>query len=179
MPELFKYIADGYLSKFAPLYGDVETIPDILAAYRVHGSNIWAQSRVDGSKYALAARHEVDLAKAFMKKTAELGYVVQERRLLLNKSHLESRLLSRRLAPDLHPVPGESVGKLVWLGICSAWIAPDVSLLGQLLWSLWFPVVGFMPIAVVTYLVGQFRRQDVRASIAMLLVSLSRRRSQG
>ena len=179
VPDLFKNIADGYLSKFAPLYGDVETIPDILAAYRVHGSNIWAQSGVAGSKYAVATRYEVDMAKAFVKKTAELGYAVQVRRLLLNKSHLESRLLSRRLAPDLHPVPEESVGKLVWLGICSAWVAPEVSLLGRLLWSLWFPVVGFMPVAVVTYLLGQFRRQDFRASIAMLLVSLSRRRSKG
>lgn len=174
VPDLFKNIADGYLSKFAPLYGDVETIPHILAAYRVHGSNIWAQAGVAGSKYALATRYELDMAKAFVKKAAELGYAVRERRLLLNKSHLESRLLSRRLAPDLHPVPGESVGKLVWLGVCSAWVAPDISLLGRLLWSFWFPVVGLMPVAVVGYLLGQFRRQDFRAPIARLLVASSR-----
>lgn len=177
VPDLFKNIADGYLSKLAPLYGDVETIPDIFAAYRVHGGNFWAQANVAGSKYAQAARYEIDMAKVFVERAARLGYAVRESRLVLNKAHLESRLLSRRLAPQLHPVPGEPVARLVWLGTRSAWVAPDVSPVGRVLWSLWFPAIGFLPTSLVTYLLGQFRRQDFRASIALLLVSLSRRRA--
>lgn len=176
VPDLFKNIADGYLSKFAPLYGDVESMQDILAAYRVHGANVWAQAGVVGSKYALATQYEIDMAKAFAAKAAELGYVVKPSLLVLNKAHLESRLLSRRLSPQRHPVAGDTVAGLVWLGIRSAWVAPDVNFMGRVLWSLWFPMIGFLPVGVMTYLVGQFRRQDFRASIALWLVSLGRKR---
>lgn len=176
IPDLFKNIADGYLSKCAPLYGDVETMSDVLAAYRVHGNNIWAQANVTGSKYAVATQYELDMAKTFVEKAAALGYAVDEKMLLLNKLHLESRLLSRRLSPDRHPLAGEPVSRLVWLGICSAWVAPDVNLLGRILWSLWFPIIGGLPISLVRYLLQQFRRQDQRARIGLLLVSLGRRR---
>ena len=145
VPDVFRNIADGYLSKLAPLYGDVETIPEILAAYRVHGGNFWAQATVAGSKYAQATRYELDMAKAFIARAAEMGHAVDERRLTLNKAHLESRLLSRRLAPGRHPIPGEPVLTLVWLGMCSAWVSPDVSLVGRLLWSFWFLAMGLLP----------------------------------
>ncbi len=176
IPDTFRNIADGYLSKLAPLYGDVETLHDILAAYRVHGANIWAQSNASGGKYAVSTGYELDMAKAFKEKATKLGYPIQDRLLLLNKSHLESRILSRRLSPDKHPVPGEPVTKLVWLGICSAWVAPDINIFGRLLWSLWFPTIGFMPKRALNYLLSQLRMQSFRASIAIILVNLSRRR---
>lgn len=178
IPDLFKNIADGYLSKLAPLYGDVETIPAILAAYRVHGGNFWAQASITGGKYAQATRYELDMAEAFVAKAKEQGYAVDKRRLLLNKLHLEARLLSWRLAPQRHPVHDEKMVRLVWLGLRSAWVAPDVGLVGRLFWSLWFIAIGFLPVPAVAYLAGQFRRQDFRSPIARLLVGLSRRGSR-
>jgi glycosyltransferase involved in cell wall biosynthesis len=176
IPAAFRYNADGYLNICAPLYGDVETIPETLGAYRVHGANSLAMKEVVGTTYATHIGYDLLLRRTFLAKAAELGYAVDERSLPLTKNHLENRLLSLRLAPKQHVVPEDSAMKLVALGIRSAWVAPDVSALGRLLWTAWFLVIGFLPRHAVIYLVKRFRLQNFRTRIAKVLVSKSRKR---
>jgi glycosyltransferase involved in cell wall biosynthesis len=177
IPDAFRYNADGYLNLHAPLYGDVETIPEALGAYRVHGANNWARSDVAGKKYATSIGYDLLLRGIFLGKAAALGHALDERSLPFTKNHLENRLLSLRLAPPQHPVSGDSPAKLARLGIKSAWIAPDVTLLGRFLWIAWFLLLGFLPRRAVIYLVKRFRLQNSRTRIAFALISLSRRRS--
>jgi glycosyltransferase involved in cell wall biosynthesis len=174
VPDLFRNIADGYLSKLAPLYGEVVTIQKIAGAYRIHGGNVWAQSDAVGSKYALATRYELDMSRVFVNVAASLGYRVDQRLLQLNKSYLEPRLLSRRFAPDLHPVPGESIWNIVALGIESAWISPELTRLGRVLWGIWFVIIGVLPLPILRYLLRQFRMQSFRTNLARKLVAWSR-----
>jgi glycosyltransferase involved in cell wall biosynthesis len=177
VPDRFRNIADGYLSKLAPLYGDVITIEEILAAYRVHGQNIWAQADIAAEKYAVATRYEIDLRREFMTHVVRLGLHADDTRLLLNRSHLEARLLSRRLSADQHPVAGESVMRLIWWGVRSAITAENVSAAGRLLWCLWFVSIGFLPTPIVRRLLGQMRQQNYRSPLARWLVGLSRKQT--
>lgn len=41
---------DGALNTVAPLYGAVVTIPEVLAAYRVHGQNLWSNTGGDAER---------------------------------------------------------------------------------------------------------------------------------
>lgn len=41
---------DGALNTVAPIYGDVVTIPEVLASYRVHGANWWSSNGKDNSR---------------------------------------------------------------------------------------------------------------------------------
>jgi glycosyltransferase involved in cell wall biosynthesis len=41
---------DGALNTVAPLYGAVVTIPEPLAAYRVHGQNLWSNTGADATR---------------------------------------------------------------------------------------------------------------------------------
>lgn len=50
------YGPDGALNTVAPVYGDVITIPKVLARYRVHGQNLWSNTGTDASR--LPARIE-------------------------------------------------------------------------------------------------------------------------
>lgn len=177
VPIAFRYNADGYLNLCAPLYGDVETIPAALGAYRVHGANTLAKEKIVGSSYATHIGYDLLLRRTFLGKAAELGYKIDERHLPLSKNHLENRVLSLRIAPGQHLVPEDSLAKLMRLGIRSAWTAPDVNVVGRFLWSAWFVVICSMPLGIVTRLVSRFRLQNFRTPTARTLVSLGRGRS--
>jgi glycosyltransferase involved in cell wall biosynthesis len=49
-PLSTKHGPDGALNTVAPLYGDVITIPEALAAYRVHGQNMWSNTGADAAR---------------------------------------------------------------------------------------------------------------------------------
>lgn len=175
IPISFRYNADGYLNLCAPLHGDVETISEVLGAYRVHGDNSWAKRSVVGGSYATHIGYDLLLRQTFLAKAADRGYVIDERQLPFGKNHLENRLLSLRLTPKQHRVADDSRPKLVRMGIRSAWIAPDVNLFGRFLWSVWLVAVGFLPRVAVIALVSRFRLQHFRTPIARWLVPLSRK----
>ena len=175
IPPAFRYNADGYLNLCAPLYGEVETVPEALGAYRVHGANTLAKETVVGSSYAMHIGYDLLLRRTFLAKAAECGYKIDERRFPFSKNHLENRILSLRIAPERHQVSEDSRADLVRMGIRSAWIAPDINILGRLLWCAWFVVIGMMPLNMVVYLVKRFRLQNFRTQMARTLVSLSRR----
>jgi len=177
IPEEFRYNADGYLNLCAPLYGPVETVAEALGGYRVHGANTLAKKHVDGASYAKHIGYDLLLRRTFLQRAAAQGYPIDERSLPLNKNHLENRVLSLRLAPDKHLVPGDSIAKLVRLGIACAWTAPDVSIIGRLVWTAWFLIIGLMPKGIVIVLVKRFRLQNFRTPVARMLITLSRVRS--
>jgi glycosyltransferase involved in cell wall biosynthesis len=59
------YGPDGALNTVAPLYGDVVTVPEVLAAYRIHGSNQWSSRGGDFAR----------LPRRISQRSAELGLI--------------------------------------------------------------------------------------------------------
>lgn len=175
LPPEFRRAPDGLLSRLAPLHGPVITLRDILADYRVHGANVLAQQDLAPEKYAANVKYEIERESFFSRRALALGYEVPETILLRSKNHLETRLLSLKLAPTLHPLPGDRAGRLAWLGILSTLWALDLRFLGRLIWALWFVALSILPRRAVAFLVRHMRLQSGRAAVARLVLRLSRR----
>jgi len=47
MPLTVALAPDGMLNTVAPVYGDIVTVPNSLASYRIHGNNLWASNGAD------------------------------------------------------------------------------------------------------------------------------------
>ncbi len=175
LPREFRRAPDGLLNRLAPLYGAVTALPNILADYRVHGGNVLAQQALAPEKYAANVKYEVERESFIRDRVRTLGYELSDTILLHNKKHLETRLLSLRLGPALHPLAADRVGPLVWLGTKSAFRAVDIRLFGRLAWALWFVALGLLPARALAFLVQHMRLQNERSTLARLIVRLSRR----
>ncbi|MGO8918834.1 MAG: glycosyltransferase family 2 protein [Stellaceae bacterium] len=175
LPPEFRRAPDGLLNRLVPLYGPVITLPDILADYRVHGANVLAQQDLAPEKYAANVKYEIERESFFSRRALAFGYEVSDTILLRNKKHLETRLLSLKLSPALHPLPGDSVGRLAWLGVVSTLWALDLRFFGRLIWALWFISLSVLPRRALTFLVRHMRLQSGRATIARFVLRLSRR----
>lgn len=173
-PE-FRRAPDGLLNRLVPLFGPVLALPDILADYRVHGANVLAQLDLAPEKYAANVTYEVERESYVRERALALGYDLADTLLVRNKKHLETRLLSLRLCPALHPLPKDRVDRLVWLGIKSAFRAPDIRFFGRLVWALWFVSLGTLPSGAIAFLVRHMRLQSRRSAMARTIVWLSRR----
>jgi hypothetical protein len=169
---------DGFLNKMAPLFGDVETIDEILGSYRVHGSNAWAQSneRIRCEGYVRIVRFDDILHAEFVALAWRLGFSVEVYRHQPVPQWVEKRLLPLRLCPREHPIAGDSIMAALRLGLRGSFVAPDLSVVGRASWAIWFVAIAMLPERHLMYLLRQCRAQDGRNSLARLLVhcSLSR-----
>ncbi|WP_428374976.1 glycosyltransferase family 2 protein [Lichenicoccus sp.] len=174
-PRIWK-APDGYVNKLAPLFGDVETLPRRLGAYRVHGSNLWASSskQVNLAGYTRNVRFDCDLHTKFAEVAASRGLQVGSYNDRLVPQWIEVRLLSFRLRREEHPIEDDTAGRLLWLGLRAAARADGLTPSGRLLWALWFLAVATAPKALLLRLVQLGRIQSSRALLARLVVRASR-----
>jgi glycosyltransferase involved in cell wall biosynthesis len=176
LPRIFKS-PDGYVNKMAPLFGQVEILNSVLGAYRVHGRNAWAQSdqRINLDTYSRTVRFDEILHDEFVSAAARFGHVVAGYKVQPVPQWVETRLLSLRLAPSKHPIAGDTVPKLLGLGLRSATVAPGITALGHLTWGAWFVALAVLPVSAVQYLLRRARAQSKRSLVARLLVLFSNR----
>lgn len=174
IPPQFNRAPDGLLNRLAPLHGPVMSVPDILGDYRVHGANVLAQQGLAPEKYAANVKYEIEREAFYSERARALGYGISETILLKNKKHLETRLFSLRLCPELHPLPKDRIARLVWLGINGALRAPDLHLVGRSIWLLWFLMLGLLPRRALAFLIRHLRLQSGRAQLARMIVDLAK-----
>jgi glycosyltransferase involved in cell wall biosynthesis len=167
---------DGYLSKMAPLFGDVRSMQAILGAYRVHGRNAWAQDR-GGMRVEPIIRwlkFDIVLQRAFETIAAERGIQVKANGNFGATQHVEYRLLAHRFARAQSPYYNDRAVGIMRLGLVAALRSPNVNLRGRLIWCVWFLVVGFSPLPVVRWVFGVARTQNARLGLARFLVAIGR-----
>jgi glycosyltransferase involved in cell wall biosynthesis len=146
IPDEYKLTADDYLSFQVPFYGDVAAIEEPLGAYRIHDQNQWALTRVTAARFQRFVRHDLQNFALLTQTAKALGYEIPvdlERRSI---GRLWSRIISFRLDPQNHPVPGDRLLNLVYYGIRCLWKYSDFNWQKRLFYSLWFIWVGFMPL---------------------------------
>lgn len=170
----FDHNVDGYLNRLAPLYGDVVTIPRVLSAYRVHGSNFWARS--DKSKvYSSYLQDELARQDVFEQHAARRGIAVPEDALLRNFGHLENRLLSLRLSREAHPIPGDTKWRVLAAGLVAALgRAKGFSLLERAAWIVYLTLAAFSPVVLLKPLLARLRGITARPRLLKVLLALSR-----
>ena len=113
----FRNTNDGYLNPLCPFYGPVISVDQVLGSYRLHGSNIWAYSSgIDLPRLRNRLVHAVTLQR-YLADTARARDLSLEADVMHDPVHVLHRLISLRLDPAGHPVPGDRVGRLLRAGI--------------------------------------------------------------
>lgn len=135
-PDVARFV-DSCCIAAAPYLGDVVTIAKPLVYYRIHGGNDGAMSVLDVNRFG----REVTRAKkrfAYAQQIAKsVGLVVPDDALHKSLTTLPYRLASLRLAPQRHPLPGDS-SKAILGDVVRAVLAPQgVSLQGRLALLMW------------------------------------------
>lgn len=168
---------DGFMNKMAPLFGDVLTASEVLGGYRVHGRNAWAHSAGSATlpNYARTVRFDAVLHQAFVKRAAAFGHAVGPYERMAVLAWLEMRFLSLRLAKTDHPIAGDTVHGVLRHGLRAVRVAPDTTLAGRVLWSVWFLALATCPKPLLARVVRMGRSQSRRSRLARLAVSWSRR----
>lgn len=172
----FRILADYYLSHVTPLFGPVIAIDAVGAHYRVHGANHYAR---DGAPLDLAqVRRTVthwQAAHVYVHHYAEALQLPGRPATpaeVLSVALIANRLISLKLEPTLHPVPGDSVGGLLRLGWRAAARRFDVSVTLRLLFRLWFALMAAAPRPVAQVLAERFLAPERRPRLNRWLARL-------
>jgi hypothetical protein len=167
---------DGYLSKMAPLFGDVRSIRDVLGAYRVHGANVWAQGNAGFRVEPIIRWLNFDrvLQARFEAAAASRGIMVTPGGNEGNTQHMEHRLLAHRFGGPQSPYPADTTASLVRAGVRAAYVAPNMNLAGRIVWSVWFLVLALAPRTLLRRMLTRTRLQTGRSRLSRFLVLISR-----
>ncbi len=140
--------ADTYCLSAAPFLGDVITIAEPLIAYRVHGRNDGAMSKLDRPRFAnefkrasFRFRYSQGVAKA-------AGIHVPDAVLNRSLSVLPYRLASLKLLPKTHPVAADSTEKVLRDVLTACFVAQGVPVRSRATLLAWSLLVAASPAAV-------------------------------
>ncbi len=130
----------------APLLGDVVTIPETLAHYRVHGNNLGAISDLRPRRLhrqIVRAQQRFD----YMKRIADTaGLKVRAQGPQLSLHYLMYRTASLRVSPDEHPLNGDSRLSIVRAAFAAIRQPQGIGLLSRLAIFVWICAVLFSPL---------------------------------
>jgi hypothetical protein len=176
IPEAgFVRSADWYLQHLVPLLGDVRSLDDEGACYRVHGANAYEQDAAvldlghvrQSVRYAAATRREL------RRLAAELG-LGRPHGPILSVADLANRLVSLRLAPGGHPLRGDGRARLVLGGLVASARRSDVRWPMRLLFAGWFAAMGCAPRRAARVLAELFLFPQRRSRVNPVLGALKR-----
>ena len=100
--EVFRQGGDGYLAVVTPLYGSVKIVPGVLGAYRQHGANHAQFALAVGKKARWRLEHDEARYAALREHAERTGLKLSAQPGLNDYVHLEERIASLRLDPELH-----------------------------------------------------------------------------
>jgi glycosyltransferase involved in cell wall biosynthesis len=145
----FRILADYYLSHLAPLFGPVVSLEQVGAWYRVHGSNHYEpfDQEIDLDHVRKTILH-CRKTQVYLRRYAdelELDGVPASAKDIISVSYIANRLVSLKLDPDGHPLPGDTVRRLLRLGAAASLQRFDVPLSRRLVFLAWFMMTGFAP----------------------------------
>jgi hypothetical protein len=145
--------ADSFLLAAAPLLGDVVTVAEPLVSYRVHGQNMGAMLRVEGTRMATdykRSRRRFQYAQSIARRASfDLPDSAFHRSLQV----LIYRTASWRLAATDHPVPNESALAIIVDAVCAARIAQGFACAGRVTLVVWLFLVCLAPRSAAVHLV--------------------------
>jgi hypothetical protein len=138
---------DSYCLAAAPYLGDVLTIAKPLVCYRVHGKNQGALSTLDARQFArqmTRARQRQGYAKSI---ASTVGITLQDEALNRSLTYLCYRLGSLTLAPQDHPLPGDTTLRVLRDITAACFMPQGLSLKARLAMLGWAWAVGLLPAA--------------------------------
>ena len=162
--------ADWYLAHLAPLFGEVISLAEVGAQYRVH----------EGNHYEVAApeiqlpqlRQTIVYARQtliYIQQVADRLQLFDRPREILPVSYIANRMISLKLDPGRHPLAQDTVQHLVWLGLKAASRRFDVAWPMRLMFGAWFILMAGAPRPFAHWLSEQFMFPETRGQLNSLL----------
>lgn len=141
---------DSYLNVAAPLYGDVITLTKPLGCYRIHDSNMWAQSTFVPDKLAFYVEQDRRRTRYLCRLASGEGIKISETVLNKNTPHLTYRMGCRK-ALGASAVHGSLL--TIWYYGVAAVLRDRLSIRAKVLLLSWFTAVAVSPNPVASYLI--------------------------
>lgn len=171
--DRYRISADGYIATSIIFHGKVVAIEEALGAYRVHGSNNWGTS-MSGQQFRSFIEHDLRKQALILEKANEFGYDVPPDLLFRTNTHLWARLASLRLEPQAHPINSDSRFSLIYHGIRSAWLYSSLNSKKRLIVTVWFLVVGLLPLPIAKPAIRWLFAQESRPKAVEWILNLLR-----
>lgn len=151
MPEAeYRIVADEYINNLVPLLGDIVSLHQVGALYRMHGNNNFCKP-IEGMEEPERLRRNL-----------QINLETRDRqKALFNKlyspplqnigaweiAYLKTRVTSLKLDPYNHPLPTDRLLPLCLKGCIAAFISPYMRLRGRCLFIFWFLVMSVIPVS--------------------------------
>jgi Glycosyl transferase family 2 len=175
IPEAeYRICADWYLVHLTTLLGAVASLEEVCASYRLHGSNNYEPqaARLDVAHMRENVALAQSTSRALLDLAAELEIERPER--ILSIADLANRMVSLRLEPELHPVPGDSAGRLVRDAVHATRRRGGISAPMKAMFVAWFAAMAVSPPPLARRLATLFLFPQTRAGFNRVLGRLHR-----
>jgi glycosyltransferase involved in cell wall biosynthesis len=166
--------ADWYLIHLMTLLGTVDSLEQVCGSYRVHGGNSYEprSPNLDLAHVRETIGFARTTSEALLDLASELELPHPER--ILSLADLANRIVSLRLAPELHPIPGDRSRRLLADAARAARRRFNVSAPMKLAFVTWFAALAVAPKPLARRLALLFFFPERRASLNDLLGRLQR-----
>lgn len=171
--------ADWYLLHLTTLLGEVRSLDEVHASYRVHGGNNYesAEPELDLDHVRETIGFARATAASLLALAARLGLPHPSR--ILSLAELSNRLISLRLEPARHPVPGDGVGTILRDAVGACRRRDNVSIAMKAMFLGWFAAMAVAPRPLARGLAAQMLFPGRRDGLNQLLGRLQRQRPKG
>lgn len=167
--EPFRTCADWYLVHLTALLGRVVSLPEVLGSYRLHGANNYEPqtAEVDLDHIRQTIHYAEATSKELLELAAELD--LPRPRRILSLADLANRMISLRLAPERHPLPGDRVGGLLRAALGAVRRRDNVGLAMKAMFVAWFTAMAVAPRPLARQLAVLFLFPERRSGLNRIL----------
>ncbi len=138
--------ADVYLNGLDVFYGDVVSIGQPLAYYRIHGANDTVRDDISWlDRMARRVSWQVNVESCILRRASELNLKAPRDLALRWPPHGIMRLALRILAPERYPLPAEGLASLAVRATRAAWAYDGYTLTKQIILSVWYLTTPLLP----------------------------------
>jgi hypothetical protein len=164
--QAYRICADWYLVHTVTLLGTVASLDEICASYRVHGANSYQPQKPELDLDHL--RQNILLARAtseaLLELAAQLSLAAPDR--ILSLADLAARQISLKLAPESHPIAGDTRFGLLADALRATARRTNVTMPMKPLFVMWFAAMAVAPRAAATRLALLFLFPQTRPSFS-------------
>lgn len=144
-PEPYRICADWYLVHLSALLGEVASLDEVNAFHRLHGENNYEpqEARLDLDQVRATIGYARATSAALLELAGRLGLPRPDR--ILSLADLANRMISLRLEPGAHPLPGDRPAGLLRDAVAAARRRDNATAPMKALFLAWFAAMAVAP----------------------------------
>jgi glycosyltransferase involved in cell wall biosynthesis len=151
MPETeYRIVADEYINNLVPLLGNIVSLHQVGALYRMHGNNNFCKP-IKGMEEPERLRRNLQINIETRDRQKALFNTLYSPPLqnigTWEIAYLKTRVTSLKLDPHNHPLPNDRLIPLCLKGCIATVISPHMRLRGRCLFIFWFLAMLVIPIS--------------------------------